>query len=106
MENITLQQILEAFCAPINEEQAWAVCYQCARNLQSSAPQLIQATDGKAVPASSSKLPKVDQVGTKHSIHVFSLADVALSSDGNVVVTINKTGTFLGGICREKEYDK
>lgn len=33
-ENLTLQRVLEAFNAPINEEQAWAVCYQCARHLR------------------------------------------------------------------------
>ena len=34
MEGMTLQTILEAFNNPLNEEQAWAVCYQCARCLQ------------------------------------------------------------------------
>lgn len=34
MENLSLQKILEAFNAPINEEQAWAVCYQCAKYLR------------------------------------------------------------------------
>jgi len=33
MNGVPLQKILEAFNAPINEEQAWAVCYQCARYL-------------------------------------------------------------------------
>ena len=33
MEALTLQSILEAFNAPINEEQAWAVCFQCAKFL-------------------------------------------------------------------------
>ncbi|XP_019640177.1 PREDICTED: protein spire homolog 1-like isoform X2 [Branchiostoma belcheri] len=30
----TLEEILRAFGAPINEEQAWAMCYQCAKSLQ------------------------------------------------------------------------
>lgn len=34
MENLSLQKILEAFNSPINEEQAWAVCYQCAKYLK------------------------------------------------------------------------
>ena len=28
---VSLQAILEAFSAPISEEQAWAVCHQCAQ---------------------------------------------------------------------------
>ncbi|XP_072169192.1 protein spire homolog 1-like [Diadema setosum] len=30
-EIISLQEILEAFGAPLNEEQAWALCYQCGK---------------------------------------------------------------------------
>ena len=33
MNNLTLKSVLEVFDAPINEEQAWAVCYQCANYL-------------------------------------------------------------------------
>lgn len=29
--SVSLQQVIEAFSAPISEEQAWAVCHQCAR---------------------------------------------------------------------------
>ena len=34
MEFLTLQRVVEGFNAPINEEQAWAVCYQCGKILQ------------------------------------------------------------------------
>lgn len=34
METSNLQDILEGFNAPINEEQTWAVCYQCANFLR------------------------------------------------------------------------
>ena len=30
MDEICLQTILDGFNAPLSEEQAWAVCYQCA----------------------------------------------------------------------------
>lgn len=30
-DSLTLLDILKSFNNPINEEQAWAVCYQCAR---------------------------------------------------------------------------
>uniref|UniRef100_A0A3P9K8R9 Spire-type actin nucleation factor 1a n=1 Tax=Oryzias latipes TaxID=8090 RepID=A0A3P9K8R9_ORYLA len=32
-EDVSLEQILNLYSQPINEEQAWAVCYQCCRNL-------------------------------------------------------------------------
>lgn len=34
IESLALQSVLEAFNAPLNEEQAWAIAYQCATNLQ------------------------------------------------------------------------
>ena len=34
MDEINLAQILEAFNSAINEEQAWAVCFQCSKFLQ------------------------------------------------------------------------
>ena len=36
MEKLTLLNVLEAFNAPVNEEQAWAICYQCAKHLQAN----------------------------------------------------------------------
>ena len=35
MEESNLLNILEAFNAAINEEQAWAVCYQCCKYFES-----------------------------------------------------------------------
>ena len=35
MEELNLSNILEAFNSAINEEQAWAVLYQCCKYLQS-----------------------------------------------------------------------
>ena len=32
---VSLSEILQAFSAPISEEQAWAVCHQCAQAAQS-----------------------------------------------------------------------
>lgn len=34
MSCTTLQNVLESFNAPLNEEQAWAVCYQCGKYLE------------------------------------------------------------------------
>lgn len=32
-ETLSLEEILHLYNQPINEEQAWAVCYQCCRSL-------------------------------------------------------------------------
>ena len=34
MDKIPLKDVLEVFSVPLNEEQAWAVCFQCAKYLQ------------------------------------------------------------------------
>lgn len=31
--DVSLEEILKLYSQPINEEQAWAVCYQCCRTL-------------------------------------------------------------------------
>lgn len=33
VEEVSLEEILNLYSQPINEEQAWAVCYQCCRTL-------------------------------------------------------------------------
>uniref|UniRef100_A0A3P8WPV8 KIND domain-containing protein n=1 Tax=Cynoglossus semilaevis TaxID=244447 RepID=A0A3P8WPV8_CYNSE len=33
LEEVSLEEILNLYSQPINEEQAWAVCYQCCRTL-------------------------------------------------------------------------
>ncbi|XP_018421977.1 PREDICTED: protein spire homolog 2-like [Nanorana parkeri] len=35
---LSLEEVLKSYEQPINEEQAWAVCYQCARGLAQSSP--------------------------------------------------------------------
>uniref|UniRef100_A0A672F8A4 Protein spire homolog 1-like n=1 Tax=Salarias fasciatus TaxID=181472 RepID=A0A672F8A4_SALFA len=35
-EDVSLEEILTLYSQPINEEQAWAVCYQCCRTLSQS----------------------------------------------------------------------
>ncbi|XP_078609313.1 protein spire homolog 1-like isoform X14 [Branchiostoma floridae x Branchiostoma japonicum] len=49
----SLEEILRAFGAPINEEQAWAMCYQCAKSLQDDwrrcRKECFQFTGGESV---------------------------------------------------------
>ncbi|XP_040266536.1 protein spire homolog 2 isoform X2 [Bufo bufo] len=35
---LSLEEVLKSYEQPINEEQAWAVCYQCARGLAGGSP--------------------------------------------------------------------
>ncbi|XP_066288902.1 protein spire homolog 1-like isoform X19 [Branchiostoma lanceolatum] len=50
---VSLEEILRAFGAPINEEQAWAMCYQCAKSLQDDwrrcRKECFQFTGGESV---------------------------------------------------------
>ena len=39
MERISLKEVLELFNVPLNEEQAWAVCFQCAKYLLDNWPE-------------------------------------------------------------------
>ncbi|XP_072548591.1 protein spire homolog 1 isoform X2 [Salminus brasiliensis] len=49
-EELTLQEILTLYNQPINEEQAWAVCYQCCRTLaEGGGPGLRRSCAGRAV---------------------------------------------------------
>ena len=38
MERITLKEVLELFNIPLNEEQAWALCFQCAKYIRDNWP--------------------------------------------------------------------
>jgi hypothetical protein len=38
MDKISLKDVLEVFSVPLSEEQAWAVCFQCAKCLQEQSP--------------------------------------------------------------------
>ena len=49
MEGLTLKNILNSFNAPLNESQAWAVCYQCGTyllDLWQNSPEQCQRFNG------------------------------------------------------------
>lgn len=43
LRELSLEEVLKSYEQPINEEQAWAVCYQCCGGLRAPRP---QATGG------------------------------------------------------------
>ncbi|XP_062842074.1 protein spire homolog 1 [Trichomycterus rosablanca] len=98
-ENLSLGQILFLYDQPINEEQAWAVCYQCCRdlseNLSSGSDQAgiirgpedvrinkdgtvrIQRSAGKERPASSSVTRVIESLG----IMIYKALDFGLKDN-------------------------
>lgn len=70
---LSLEDILRLYSQPINEEQAWAVCYQCCRTLakeQRGRRSSSAATTG----ASSAALPR----------RISGPGDVCIQKDGSV----------------------
>lgn len=45
-EEVSLEEILSLYSQPINEEQAWAVCYQCCRTLAQKHGRNVAPADG------------------------------------------------------------
>ncbi|KAM3873493.1 protein spire homolog 1 [Diretmus argenteus] len=80
MEGLTLEEILRLYNQPINEEQAWAVCYQCCRTLAKvhrgcrSGPGIASTTNTTA-PGAPAGPRKIDGPG-----------DVRIQKDGSVRV--------------------
>ncbi|XP_053182993.1 protein spire homolog 1-like [Scomber japonicus] len=72
-EDLSLEQILKLYSQPINEEQAWAVCYQCCRTL---ARGHRGRRSSAAAGASSSSAPS----------RISGPADVRIQKDGSVRV--------------------
>uniref|UniRef100_A0A674BYD1 Spire-type actin nucleation factor 1a n=1 Tax=Salmo trutta TaxID=8032 RepID=A0A674BYD1_SALTR len=48
-EGLSLEEILSLYSQPINEEQAWAVCYQCCRTLARKHRRRQSKTSGSSV---------------------------------------------------------
>ncbi|KAF3691548.1 Protein spire -like protein 1 [Channa argus] len=72
-EELPLEEILRLYNQPINEEQAWAVCYQCCRTL---------ATDHRRWRSSSTAVGASSTTPRRMS----GLGDVKIQKDGSVRV--------------------
>ncbi|XP_073342012.1 protein spire homolog 1-like [Pagrus major] len=79
-ECLTLDQILRLYGQPINEEQAWAVCYQCCRTLakghRGRRSSSAAAASASAAGASSAAAPR----------KISGPGDVRIQRDGSVRV--------------------
>lgn len=69
-EEVSLEEILTLYSQPINEEQAWAVCYQCCRTLA----QRRRRKSSKSAGASAVEYPK----------RIEGPGDVSIGRDGTV----------------------
>ena len=86
---ISLLTVVKAFSSPINEEQAWALCYQVIRHVQTS----LKKEEG---PSTCYRYPIIT-----------SLEDVILLKDGSVGVQAEQehdqdepsTSSCTSGVC-------
>ncbi|XP_019946712.1 protein spire homolog 1 isoform X2 [Paralichthys olivaceus] len=73
-EGLSLEDILRLYSQPINEEQAWAVCYQCCRTLARG--HRSGGSSSAATGASPAAAPR----------RISGAADVRIQRDGSVMV--------------------
>ncbi|KAJ4930810.1 hypothetical protein JOQ06_025116 [Pogonophryne albipinna] len=73
IEALSLEEILRLYSQPINEEQAWAVCYQCCRTLAK------EHRDRRSSSAAAGASPAA-------SMRISGAGDVRIQKDGSVRV--------------------
>ncbi|TWW79676.1 Protein spire -like protein 1 [Takifugu flavidus] len=73
---LSLEDILRLYSQPINEEQAWAVCYQCCRTLAKEQRGRRRSSAAATTGASSAALPR----------RISGPGDVRIQKDGSVRV--------------------
>uniref|UniRef100_A0A668AEG1 Spire-type actin nucleation factor 1b n=1 Tax=Myripristis murdjan TaxID=586833 RepID=A0A668AEG1_9TELE len=79
-EDLSLEEILRLYNQPINEEQAWAVCYQCCRSL-------AQGHRGRRSSASASTSTAAGSAGASAAAYPTRIGgpeDVRIQKDGSV----------------------
>ncbi|XP_017551293.2 protein spire homolog 1 isoform X1 [Pygocentrus nattereri] len=69
-EELTLQEILTLYNQPINEEQAWAVCYQCCRTLAEEGAGRRRSSAGRS--------------GLDHRVVIGGPGDVRIHKNGTI----------------------
>lgn len=80
LEGLSLEDILRLYNQPINEEQAWAVCYQCCRTLaKGHRSRRSSSTTAAAAGASSAAVAAAPR-------RIAGSGDVRIQKDGSVRV--------------------
>uniref|UniRef100_A0A8C8DRL2 KIND domain-containing protein n=1 Tax=Oryzias sinensis TaxID=183150 RepID=A0A8C8DRL2_9TELE len=78
---LSLEEVLKSYEQPINEEQAWAVCYQCCRGLRVPHP-----PPGRA-----------DRVKDPSSLLLYRDGTVALRPNGLMEATQDHVSPLISG---------
>ncbi|MEQ2171376.1 hypothetical protein GOODEAATRI_010048 [Goodea atripinnis] len=74
-EDLSLEEILRLYNQPINEEQAWAVCYQCCRTLAKA-----HRGDGSSVVTGASSAASPQRISGP--------GDVRIQKEGSVIESL------------------
>lgn len=89
---ISLLSVVRAFSSPINEEQAWSLCYQTIKNLVCS----------QEASSSLQSLPSQCKLNCRHRLpYIHSLEDLVLKKDGSVEIQVPST-SLSGTVLREE----
>lgn len=81
MSELSLQAVLEAFGAPLTEEQAWALCYQCTAKLLKDKSHGDRSTCQEEVTKTHSR--KADNDGHRRTL--FNTRSVSIGLDGTII---------------------
>lgn len=84
VEDLSLEEILRLYNQPINEEQAWAVCYQCCRTLAKGHRSRRSSSSSSAAAASSSATGASSSAAAP--MRISGPGDVRIQRDGSVRV--------------------
>ncbi|XP_043973057.1 protein spire homolog 1 isoform X2 [Gambusia affinis] len=76
-EDLSLEEILNLYSQPINEEQAWAVCYQCCQTL-------AKTHRGKGSPAGAAATGASSVAAAAAPRRISGPGDVRIQKDGSV----------------------
>ncbi|XP_047217241.1 protein spire homolog 1 isoform X2 [Girardinichthys multiradiatus] len=76
-EDLSLEEILRLYSQPINEEQAWAVCYQCCRTLAKA-----HRGDGSSVVTGASSAEKPQRISGPGDVRIQKEGSVRMDQHG------------------------
>ncbi|XP_005803505.1 protein spire homolog 1-like isoform X4 [Xiphophorus maculatus] len=78
-EDLSLEEILKLYSQPINEEQAWAVCYQCCQTLAKT-----HRGKGSLAGAAATGASSVEAAAAAAPLRISGPGDVRIQKDGSV----------------------
>ncbi|MEQ2206105.1 hypothetical protein XENOCAPTIV_023128 [Xenoophorus captivus] len=76
-EDLSLEEILRLYNQPINEEQAWAVCYQCCRTLAKA-----HRGDGSSVVTGASSAASPQRISGPGDVRIQKEGSVRMDQHG------------------------